>query len=74
MSLPSGADSDRAKIRALPWTLFFGALNSFFALWTFGGSMFVLFLTDLGLPKGRIGMMLSLFHFCARLTSALRSG
>ncbi len=67
MSLTSGDDSDRGKIRALPWALSFGVLNSFFALWTFGGSMFVLFLTDLGLPKGRVGMMLSLFPFCGLL-------
>lgn len=58
---------DLAKIRALPWALSSGVLNSFFSLWTFGGSVFVLFLNELGLPKGRIGMMLSLFPFCGIL-------
>jgi Na+/melibiose symporter-like transporter len=64
------ADDDtgeRAKIRALPWALSSGVLNSFFALWTFGGSAFVLFLNELGLPKGRIGVILSLFPFCGLL-------
>ncbi len=55
---------ERAKIRALPWALLSGKLNCFFALWTFGGSVFVLFLNELGLSKGRIGFVLSLFPFC----------
>jgi MFS family permease len=36
----------------------------FFSLWTFGGSVFVLFLNEPGLPKGRIGFVLSVFPFC----------
>ena len=60
-------DSDRVKIRALPWALCSGMLNYFFLLWTFGGSVFVLFLNELGLPKGRIGIILSLFPFCGLL-------
>ncbi len=60
-------ESDHAKIRALPWALLSGKLNSFFSLWTFGGSVFVLFLNELGLPKGRIGVVLSLFPFCGLL-------
>jgi len=59
--------SERQKIRALPWALGGGVLNSIFALWTFGGSVFVLFLNELGLPKGRIGVILSLFPFCGLL-------
>jgi len=58
---------DRAKIRALPWALSSGVLHCFFALWTFGGSVFVLFLNELGLPKGRIGVILSFFPFCGLL-------
>jgi MFS-type transporter involved in bile tolerance (Atg22 family) len=58
---------ERAKIRALPWALICGALNCVFALWTFGGSVFVLFLNELGLPKGKIGLLLSLFPFCGLL-------
>lgn len=55
---------DREKIRALPWALSSGMLNAVFALWTFGGSVFVLFLRELGLPLGQIGVLLSLFPFC----------
>ena len=64
---PEGAfqsASDRVKIRALPWYLAHGALTSIFYLWTFGGSVFLLFLSELGLPKGQIGIMLSFFPFC----------
>ncbi len=59
--------AEQAKIRALPWCLAHGMLNSVFALWTFGGSVFVLFLHELGLPKGEIGLLLSLFPFCGLL-------
>lgn len=58
---------ESAKIRALPWAVGAGVLNCFFSLWTFGGSVFVLFLNELGLPKGRIGVVLSLFPFCGLL-------
>jgi hypothetical protein len=62
------ADSgDRAQIRALPWALSSGVLISFFSFWTFGGSLFVLFLNELGLPKGRIGIVLALFPLCGLL-------
>jgi len=58
------SEIDRTKIRALPWYLAHGALTSIFYLWTFGGSVFLLFLSELGLPKGQIGIMLSFFPFC----------
>ncbi|RPJ51011.1 MAG: MFS transporter, partial [Chloroflexi bacterium] len=35
--------------------------------WTFGGSVFLLFLSELGLPKGQIGIMLSFFPFSGLL-------
>lgn len=57
------SEADRAKIRALPWYLAHNALTSIFFLWTFGGSVFLLFLSELGLPKGQIGIMLSFFPF-----------
>jgi MFS family permease len=56
-------DADRAKIRAIPWYLAHSSLTSIFFLWTFGGSVFLLFLSELGLPKGEIGIMLSFFPF-----------
>jgi MFS family permease len=61
------SESDRVKIRALPWHLAHNALTSIFFLWTFGGSVFVLFLNDLGLPKAQIGIMLSFFPFSGLL-------
>lgn len=60
-------ENDRKKIRALPWHLAHGALTSIFFLWTFGGSVFVLFLSDLGLPKDQIGILLSFFPFSGLL-------
>jgi len=60
-------DPDREKTRAMPWSVGSSVLNSFFALWTFAGSVFVLFLSALDLPKGRIGVILSLFPFCGLL-------
>jgi MFS family permease len=61
------SEPDRKKIRALPWHLAHGALTSVFFLWTFGGSVFLLFLSELGLPKGQIGLMLSFFPFSGLL-------
>jgi MFS family permease len=59
--------TEAQKIRALPWNLVNGVLTNIFYLWTFGGSVFVLFLNELGLPKGQIGTLLSLFPFCGLL-------
>ena len=59
--------AEQAKIRMLPWFLASGMLNGVFTLWTFGGSVFVLFLNELGLPKGQIGLLLSFFPFCGLL-------
>jgi MFS family permease len=42
-------------------------LNAVFFMLTFGSSVFVLFLADLGLSKDRIGLMLSLFPFCGMI-------
>lgn len=61
------ADDAAARRRGLPWCLAQSVLNSVFAIWTFGGSVFLLFLDELGLPKGQIGLLLSLFPFCGLL-------
>ena len=53
--------------RVLPWFLAHGFLNTLFALWTFGGSVFLLFLSELGLPKGQMGAVLAVFPFCGVL-------
>jgi hypothetical protein len=59
--------SDEVKRRALPWALASGAFNAVFALWVFSGSVFVLFMRELGLPASEIGGLLSLFPFCGLL-------
>ena len=56
--------SDQEKIRRLPWLYAHAAGNSVFSILTFFGPVFVLFLNELGLPKGRIGFLLSLLPFC----------
>jgi MFS family permease len=63
----SPTTDERAKLRAVPWFLAAGMFNAIFAFWTFGGSVFVLFLNELGMPKGQIGTVLSLFPFCGLL-------
>ena len=65
MTLPvsQASPTEEEKLRALPWNLLHGGLTSIFFLWTFGGSIFVLFLSELGLPKGQIGALLSFFPF-----------
>lgn len=59
--------SNAEKARALPWSLAAAFLNTLFALWTFGGSVFLLFLSEIGMPKAQIGIILSLFPFCGLL-------
>lgn len=59
---------EHMKVRALPWSIGFSALSSsVFGYWTVFGSVFVLYLQDLGLPKGHIGALLSVFPFCGLL-------
>lgn len=53
--------TEERKLRGLPWAVASGALVSIFCVWTFSGSVFLLFLDQLGLPKAQIGAMLSLF-------------
>ena len=51
------------KRRGLPFALGAQALNAFFAQITFGSSVFILYLNELGFDKSRIGFLLSLFPF-----------
>ncbi|MEJ2211211.1 MAG: MFS transporter [Anaerolineae bacterium] len=51
------------KLRALPWGVAWSVANSVFAQYTFFGSIFILFLNELGLDKGQIGSLLSLLPF-----------
>ncbi|MEI7435465.1 MAG: MFS transporter [bacterium] len=59
--------AEEQQLRAIPWFLASSFLNTLFALWTFGGSIFLLFLDELGLPKGQIGAALAIFPFCGVL-------
>lgn len=60
MNLPI---NDQEKLRKIPWSLAHITLNNFFFTWTFGSSIFTLFLSELNLPKDKIGMLLSFFPF-----------
>ena len=51
--LKSAADVE--KIRRLPWLVAADTLNTGFFLLTFSGSVFILFLNELGLKTGQIG-------------------
>jgi MFS family permease len=65
--------NDAEKYRRLPWSLAHIALNNFFYTWTFGSSVFLLFLDELGLPKDQIGVLLALFPFSGLLALAFAS-
>jgi MFS family permease len=51
------------KLRALPWGVAWSVANSVFAQYTFFGSIFILFLNELGLDEAQIGSLLSLLPF-----------
>jgi MFS family permease len=53
------------KIKALPWSIVHSAANSVFCQFTFFGSAFVLFLSEVGFSKTQIGSLLSFFPFSA---------
>ncbi|MCB0191305.1 MAG: MFS transporter, partial [Anaerolineae bacterium] len=52
--------TDVEKIRRLPWLVVGDSLNTAFFLLTFSGTVFILFLNELGLDAAQIGVMLSL--------------
>ena len=52
------------KIRRLPWQIVGNAFNIVFWLTAAAGSVFVLFLNELGFDKARIGFLISLLPFC----------
>jgi MFS family permease/HEAT repeat protein len=59
----SQAPTNVEKLRGLPWGVAWSVANSVFAQLTFYGSIFVLFLNQLGLDKAQIGSLLSLLPF-----------
>jgi MFS family permease len=56
------------KIRAIPWSLGYDLANTFFVQLTFFGSVFILFLNDLGLDESQIGLLLSILPFLSLLS------
>jgi len=59
-----GKIGDEEKLRGLPWSIAGNIFNNVFCLLTVFGSVFLLFLTELGLSKQLIGFLLSIFPFC----------
>ncbi len=55
--------SDAEKVRRLPWYYAHSGCNAVFSALTWFGPVFVLFLSELGLPKTRIGIVLSFLPF-----------
>lgn len=53
--------TDDKKIRRLPWAFAHIATNSIFCQLTVFGPVFILFLTELGLDKAQIGLLLAFF-------------
>ncbi len=53
--------TEREKFRRLPWAFLHIATNTIFCQLTVFGSVFILFLTELGLDKAQIGLLLAFF-------------
>ena len=60
---PASEPTTVEKLRGLPWSIFHNSANTIFAQFTFFGSVFVLFLSYLGMDKAQIGFLLSLIPF-----------
>ncbi len=55
--------TDVEKINRLPWLVGAQTLNIVFVLLTFSGSVFILFLDELGLDAAQIGLLLAIIPF-----------
>src|SRR5210317_805265 len=55
--------TDVEKINRLPWLIGAQTLNIVFVLLTFSGSVFILFLDELGLDAAQIGVLLAIVPF-----------
>jgi len=51
------------KLKGVPWTIAFNVANQVFCQFTFFGSVFVLFLGELGLSKTQIGLFIAVISF-----------
>ncbi|RME52614.1 MAG: MFS transporter, partial [Caldilineae bacterium] len=56
------------KLRGLRWSIAANVANTVFVQYTFFGSIFVLFLDELGLNKSQIGFLLSLLPFAGLIS------
>jgi Na+/melibiose symporter-like transporter len=52
------------KLRGLPWSISANVANTIFCQFTFFGSVFPLFLSELGFSKSQMGFLFSLMPFC----------
>ena len=52
------------KLRGLPWSIAANVANTVFSQFTFFGSVFPLFLGELGFSKSQMGFLFSLMPFC----------
>ncbi|AQQ72096.1 H+ Antiporter protein [Limihaloglobus sulfuriphilus] len=52
------------KLMKLPWLVAASMTNSVFVILTFAGSVFILFLNELGFSKSQTGTIISLMPFC----------
>lgn len=59
------------KLRGLPWSIAANVANTVYCQFTFFGSVFPLFLSQLGLSKGQMGFLFSLMPFCGLLAPLL---
>ncbi len=66
--MPMTALTDRHKIRKLPFYIAAVTMNSVFTTLTVFGSVFPLFLADLGLDKARIGVALALIPYATLIS------
>jgi MFS-type transporter involved in bile tolerance (Atg22 family) len=69
----TGEVTDEEKMRRLPWSFGFNATSSAFGVLTYFGPVFVLFLSELGLGKTSIGLLLSMLPFTGLLALVLAS-
>ncbi|MFT3894224.1 MAG: MFS transporter [Anaerolineales bacterium] len=68
---PDGQPTQFEKMRTIPWSLAYDLANTFFIQLSFFGSVFVLFLDELGLNELQIGILLSIMPFLSLLSLVL---
>ena len=69
----SSEPTNAEKLRRLPWSILANATNAVYVYLTFFGSVFVLFLSELGLTKTEIGTLLSLLPFAGLIALFIAS-